>query len=157
MAKARSFGGVYENMDFAPYVFQEYPKHIKTGDHGRFEVALNAEEEAEIRSRIEFKNEVITAKQEALGPDKEKEKLILRCEELDIPINRKWSSQKLYDLIREAESAIDALPPEPSLLDTRGTDEHKALLEEARALGINVHHAWGTPRLKAAIEKAKEE
>jgi hypothetical protein len=161
MARAnRPYGGVYENMDFGTYAYQEYPKHIKTGDHGKYEVALNAEEEATIRARLDFKKEVITAKQEALGPDIEKEKLILRCEDLDIPINRKWSVEKLHMLIRQAESSIDALPAEPASIEKvegRNGPRHKELLEEAKTLGINVNHLWGIPRLEAAIAKAKEE
>jgi hypothetical protein len=36
-----------------------------------------------------------------------------------------------------------------------GADDRKALLEEARALGLNPHHATGSEKLKELIAEAK--
>ena len=168
MARQKPYGGVYENMDFGNYVYQEYPKHIRTGDHGKFEVVQNEEEEKRVRAKLVKKTEIIQAEQLALGPDIEKEKLLLRCKELDIPVNSKWSNQKLYGLIREAEAAVDALPANENLPDGYSSAEEadaedhmdpeklrEQLIAEAKSLGIAANKTWGTPRLRSNIAEAK--
>lgn len=111
MAK-QNFGGVYANMDFPPYVWQEYPKHIPTGPYGKFEVAYSKADEDKIVARLD--NEFDNAPAEAVKfvPDPEKDILIARARELRIPINAKWSKAKLSQLVSEAEEAVDSLPAE---------------------------------------------
>lgn len=185
MAKAkRPYGGVYENMDFPTYEFTEYPKHVPSGAHGKYEIAHTAEEEAEISARVGYKQEVIAQEQRELGPDPQRERLILRARELDVPINRKWSLYKISSLIKEAEESLDALPAEPIDYHTSNSakvakptlvaakivdpdDEpaeneepskkevHSQLFKEAKALGIECHHVWGIPRLQSAIAEHK--
>lgn len=167
MAK-HNFGGVYANMDFPPYEFQPYPKHVKTGPSGEYEIAFDEAEERKIKARLQEQYENAPAETELFVVDPEKEILISRARELGVPINRKWSKEKLTKVVREAEAAIDDLPPEdeednfiktsaPRMpqevnVEPETTEIDKdALIEEAKLLGLPATKLWGVPRLQAAI------
>lgn len=175
MAK-QNLGGVYANMDFPPYVWQEYPKHIATGPHGKYEVAQNAADEERIRAKLQKDQDDAPAEPVHLVLDPQKEILISRAHELGVAINRKWSVAKLQQVVNAAEQSVDNLPAEgeegqadETPNDPSGTvvdmpqepiDEtpkqlKDRLLAEAKALGIEAHHLWGVPRLKAAIAEAQ--
>lgn len=154
---ARSnFGGVYANMDFPPYIFREYPKQIKTGD-GIFEIVNSSEEETALRERLR------TGTTKEL--DVQRERLIERAASLGVPINKKWSVEKLSAVIRAAEpddiildiSANDDLPPEieDPAEEESARDDKDALIAKAKALGISANKLWGIPRLKAQIAEAE--
>lgn len=108
----RNDGGVFRNMDFAPYQFREFPKMIQTGTHGAYQIVNTKEEENELLAQLGKKHDEEVARI-ACGPvDPEKEALIARAKYLNVPINRKWSNQKLKALIADAEAEVDDLPPE---------------------------------------------
>lgn len=161
MAK-QNLGGVYANMDFPPYEFREFPKHIITG-RGTYETANDKHEEEEIRERVQ--KEYDEAPIEALihTPDPEREALISRARELNVPINRMWSITKLKATIEKAEQAMDDLPAEGEEQDGEITSEEQAeenkeeLIAKAKSLGINkANHLWGIPRLKLEIADAEK-
>lgn len=151
MAK-QNLGGVYANMDFPPYVWQEYPKHIKTGQYGQFEIAANAQDEERILSKLQLEDDNAPAIAAPLVADPEKEILISRAVELGIAFNPKWSKAKLTTVIDIAEKEVDNLPPEEEV------DEKAKLYAEAKSLGLKAQgmHLWKAERLKAAISEAKE-
>lgn len=168
MAK-QNYGGVYANMDFPTYEYHPYPRHVIIGAGGLYEVALNEEEERKIKARLKKEREETPAEIEAFIVDPDKEILISRARELNVPINRKWSKAKLESVVKQAEEAIDNLPPEsdddslapedthPDLFhvpfDSGKEDDKDALLAKAKDLGIKTQgmHLWGVPRLKATI------
>lgn len=181
MAKAKPYGGVYENYDFekvyGPREWVEYPKAIPTGTgpfDKSFKIANNAVEEAEIRAALkqEFEDN-LPAEVHAHVADPEKEILISRARELGLAFNDKWSKSKLSGIISNAEADVDNLPAElpapkaepkmpTSLLglpahDEENEDVHTKLLDEAKRLGIKERnmHLWGVARLKAAIAEEK--
>lgn len=183
MAKAKPYGGVYENYDFekvyGPREWVEYPKAIPTGTgpfDKSFKVALTAEEESAIRIALkqEFEDN-LPAEVHAHVADPEKEILISRARELGLAFNEKWSKSKLQGIIANAEAEVDNLPAElpiakpetrtmpssllglPASQDEENEDVHAKLLDEAKRLGIKERnmHLWGVPRLKAAIAEEK--
>lgn len=127
MAK-QNMGGVYANMDFPPYVWQEYPKHISTGPYGKFEVACSKADEDRIINRLdnEFDNAPAEAARLVLDPDKEI--IISRARELGVPINPKWSKAKLSQVVNDAEEAVDSLPAE--VIPTRERPSSKLTLTQ---------------------------
>lgn len=178
MAK-KNYGGVYANMEFPPYEYIPYPRHIITGPNGLYEVANSEEEEKRIKDRLRKAHDDAPAEFEAFIADPEKDILVSRARELNVPINRKWSKQKLQQVIQEAESAIDSLPPEdqedaksvfaetpvidhfahiqtslsaPAQIEEDDKDE---LVAQAKALGLPATKVWGIPRLKASIAEAQ--
>jgi len=172
MAK-QNYGGVYANMDFPPYTYVPYPRHIATGPRGEYEVAYSEEEERKIKARLQREHDNMPEEVEAFATDPEKEILISRARELNVPINKKWSKEKLKSVVSAAEADIDNLPPEDEDDDHIGvvsltaptnnnddnaeTDDKEALLGQARDLGIKAQgmHLWGVPRLKATIAEFK--
>lgn len=173
MAK-QNFGGVYANMDFPGYEYREFPKHIPTGPHGRYEIAANATEEEVIRKRLQAEADGFAAIPEFVHhtPDPEREALVSRAAVLGVPINKLWSITKLKSTIQAAEAAMDELPAEgaaplkPTVLTTPGLDEHSAsgltpeeykdkLIEEAKSFGLSATRLWGIPRLEQTIAEAK--
>lgn len=171
MAK-QNLGGVYANMEFPPYEFREYPKHITTGLYGQHEVVNSAQEEEALRARLQKALEDKPADAVHLVADPAKEILISRAYELGVAINRKWSNAKLAKVVKEAEDAIDDLPPEqigrkksapievisePEAEEETGSaDELKEyLISQAKELGIPANKLWGIPRLKTSIAEAK--
>ncbi len=168
MAKA-NLGGIYAAMDFPPYEYREYPKHIVIGPHGQYKTAQNSKEEAEIKSQLsqDFVAEQIAAA--APPSDPYHEDLILKARSLQIPFNSRWSNTKLAAVIKEAEEAQDNLPAEenvPTTLaiagqlksqsdDEAGSEDYDALTTKARSLGVNVNRVWGLPRLRREIEQAE--
>lgn len=177
MAK-QNYGGVYANMEFAPYQYQAYPRHIPTGDKGEYEVVFNEEEEVKVRAKLRKQFDDVPAEIEAFTADPEKEILISRARELEVPINRKWSKEKLIATLKAAEDAIDNLPPEGAEDEEPATeptatvngagiahiadvttveevDDKEALLAKAKELGIKAQgmHLWGVPRLQATISE----
>lgn len=49
----RTFEGVYENMDFPPYVFKEYPKMVYLDEEKtKYEIVNNAAEELAIADKL---------------------------------------------------------------------------------------------------------
>lgn len=168
---SQNLGGVYANMDFPPYVWTEFPKHIKTGPYGQYEVAKTATEEKEILTKLQKEHDNTPAEVIHYASDPAKEILISRARELEVPINIKWSKTKLQAVVDEAEKAIDDLPAEGATLpkvmvleeiETPATveeleNEKTTLYNEAKALGLKTTgmHLWGIPRLKAAIIEAK--
>lgn len=183
MAKHKPYGGVYENYDFekvyGPKEWAEYPKAVPTGTtqfDKSYKVANNAEEEAAIRASMKQQFEDnLPAETHAYVADPEKEILISRARELEVPFNAKWSKAKLQVLITTAESEVDNLAAElpltkeqikeaaTSLLgaqhvpEEENEDVHATLLEEAKRLGIKERnmHLFGVPRLKAMIAEHK--
>lgn len=152
MAK-QNYGGVYANMEFPPYVWTEYPKHVPIGG-GRYEVANNADDEAKILQRLQKDEDNAPAYIEPLVTDPAKEILISRARELGVPFNAKWSKTKLEQVVKEAEDTIDSLPAESNKSeDTELPSEElkEKLLAEAKALGIPANRLWGIPRLRASI------
>ena len=172
----QNLGGVYANMDFPPYTYIEYPKHITVGPHGKIEVANNIDEEKAIRSRLQKASDDAPAEIHNYVADPEKEILISRARELGVPFNAKWSKAKLQSVVDAAELEIDNLPPEDSeakkaaqeaaieqQFDDEDPDpvesaeeEKTRLYEKAKSLGINEKnmHLWGASRLKSAIAEA---
>lgn len=174
MAK-QNYGGVYANMDFPPYEYIPYPRHVITGPNGMFEVANSEEEEKKIKDRLRKQRDEAPEEVEAYIVDPEKEILISRARELGVPINRKWSKQKLEQVVGSAEAETDNLPPEePELLEIDNSElvsdskelealvakigdseeDKEVLLEKAKELGLAANRLWGIPRLKAAISEA---
>lgn len=183
MAKARRpYEGVYATIDFPPYEYQEFPKYIATGMHGKFEIAYTQEEELEIRTRNQLQSNVISAGRQFSQTDPERELLAGRAAELGVPINRKWSIAKLKQVIMDAEKSIDDLPADEGLqatpqinVDDLPPDENEHVKQEvppalvvdqarlkddliakARSMGINANKLWGIPRLKATIAEAEQ-
>lgn len=174
MAK-KNYGGVYANMEFPPYEYVPYPRHIITGPNGLFEVAHSEQDEKEIKTRLRKERDEAPEESEAFAIDPEKEILISRARELSVPINRKWSKEKLGKVVRDAEDAIDNLPPEDDQpvkqsqinLDDEpaedfveepkleSTEDKAELIAQAKALGIPATFLWGVPRLKASIAEAQ--
>lgn len=172
MAK-QNFGGVYANMDFPAWQFVEYPKHIITGLHGKFETAYSAADEERIRARLQKDQDDAPAEHVPYVADPAKEILISRARELGVAFNSKWSKAKLEQTVKAAEDAVDDLPaeevavrpkrpmPTPPIIenDEEATaDVQKArLYDRAKELGLNAQgmHLWGIPRLKAAIAEAQ--
>ncbi len=170
----RNYGGVYANMNFPHYEFQEYPKHVITGSKGQFVVVNNKKEEDELRAKLaSIAPEIIT---EDAMVDPEKELLFGRAKELGVPFNRMWSKTKLQKVIDEAELSFDNLPaegeipggtflakypeaPSPDADPTVEVDEDALKLEliaQAKALGINATRLWGIPKIRAAIAEVQE-
>lgn len=174
MAQQRNYGGVYANMDFGPRVWVEYPKHICTGPNGQYEVANNLEEEQVIVARIRKEGGEVPVHVAPHIQDPEKEILMSRARELEVPFNPKWSKAKLKQIVQQAELDIDNLPPEEST-KTRVEEQPKEeeiveeesetgisqdelkdqLIAEAKELGIPANRLWGIPRLKSSIAEAK--
>lgn len=153
MAK-QNFGGVYANMDFPPYVWTEYPKHVPTGANGKYEVAFNEADEERILAKLQKTEDDAPAKVEPYVADPEKEILISRARELQVPFNPKWSKAKLERIVQEAEDEVDALPVETTAkkLDEVTSEEDKdELIARAKALGIPANRLWGVPRLLTMI------
>lgn len=148
MAK-QNLGGVYALMDFPPYSYQEFPKHIKVDRHGNYEIAQNAEEESKILEKI-LDSMPAETEVEVLASDPQREFLIARAKELNVAINRKWSIAKLTAAISEVENSVDNLPAE-----TPATELKDELIAKAKELGIPANKLWGIPRLKASIEEAE--
>lgn len=173
MAK-HNYGGVYANMDFPPYEYVPYPRHVKTGPASdQYEVAYNEEDEAKIKARLKKAHDDAPAETEAFLIDPEKEILISRARELNVPINRKWSKQKLEQVLKLAEQEIDDLPPEddsssdqtnlfPNAKENVSAQDYDEedkdeLIAQAKALGYQATRLWGIPRLKASIAEGKAE
>lgn len=174
MAK-QNFGGVYANMDFPPYVWQEYPKYIATGVNGQHTIVYSAVEESALKNKMQKAQDDMPAEPVHYVADPEKEILISRAAELEVPINRKWSKAKLEQVVKEAEEAIDDLPAEEAPVknmklavieeynddqeiveDSESPEEYKdRLINEAKALNIPANKLWGIPRLTASIAEAK--
>jgi hypothetical protein len=176
MAK-QNYGGVYANMEFPPYEFREFPKHISTGHKDRagksiFEIANTAEEELAIKKRIQTFLDNAPAEASFSEQDPEREQLAQRAKELNVPINRKWSIKKLQAVIASAEDSVDDLPPEENLapdeivsdepvVEIATASDHlenekDKLIAEAKSLGIAANKLWGIPRLRSEIAAAKE-
>lgn len=174
MAK-QNFGGVYANMEFPPYTYQPYPRHIHTGPHGQYEVANSEEEETQIRARLQKDHDDAPAAPVPYVADPAKEILISRARELGVPFNALWSKAKLQKTVDEAEAAVDDLPPEelpkvkkmveaaPEDEDVEDSEEDQFnspedykdhLIAEANSLGIKANKLWGIPRLKSSIAEA---
>lgn len=163
MAKPHT-GGVYANMDFPPYVYQPYPRHVPTGPHGKYEVANSEAEEAAILGKLQKDQDDAPAVMAPHVADPEKEILISRARELGVPFNSKWSKMKLQLLVNEAEAAVDDLPPEEEPTKRKGKSVEDVeeglkdhLIEQAKALGIPANKLWGIPRLRSSISEAKKE
>lgn len=158
MAK-QNLGGIYQNMEFTPWVFKEYPKHVPTGPYGQFAVANNAEEEHRILKRVQQDQDDAPALTMPHVRDPEKDILISRAQELQVPFNPKWSKGKLQQLVDEAEEQVDMLPVDESRLhpaDFADTVAEKdRLIAEAKALGIPANRIWGIPRLQDVIKRAR--
>jgi hypothetical protein len=170
MAK-QNFGGVYANMEFPPYVWQEYPKHIITGPHGKFTTVNSKIEESELRQKLQIAHDDMPAESLVQVIDPDKEILISRAHELGVPINRKWSKAKLEAVVKAAEDEIDNLPADEQIIERKSVvqnhddepaeemesgkteEEYKdELIAIAKQLGVkNVSRLWGIPRLKATI------
>lgn len=169
MAK-QNMGGVYANMDFPPYSYQPYPRHIVTGPHGKYEVAHSAEEESKILAKLQKDQDDAPAEPVHFVADPEKEILISRARELQVPFNSLWSKAKLKKLVEQAEADtdVDSLPAEDlerkkliTSITAEDVEEEEAaesaedyketLIAKARNLGINANKLWGIPRLKASI------
>jgi hypothetical protein len=173
-ARQKPYGGVYENMDFetiyGPKEWHEFPKAIPTGPDGQSTIVQNAAEEKAIRARMQKDEDDAPALQPAYVADPEKEILISRARELNVPFNPKWSKAKLTATVEAAESDVDNLPAEakatpqhkslaeiaeslPPLHNESIEDQKERLLDQAKAMGIkgNAMHMWGIPRLKAAM------
>jgi hypothetical protein len=170
MAK-RDYAGVYANMEFPPYQYQPYPRHVTTGPHGQYEIANNEDEERRIKSKFNSTHteSAFSSADETVAPvvDHEREILISRALDLGVPINRKWSKDKLKRIVSEAEAAVDDLPADevqsdedksqPDLFEESLESEDKdELIEQAKELGIPATRVWGVPRLKASIKEALE-
>lgn len=153
MAK-QNFGGVYANMDFPPYVWVEYPKHLIVGPHGKYEIVNSKEEEAKLRERIQSDEDAAPAEYVPYVPDPEKEILLSRARELGLPFNSKWSKTKLLSIVEEAEAETDNLPAEVDQITSPDMYKEK-LIAEARSLGIQATKLWGIPRLESHIASAK--
>lgn len=165
MAK-KNYGGVYANMEFPPYIYQEYPKHIASNPYGKYEVANNPDEEKEIRTRLKLNNEeraVVQMAATVAALDPEHENLLNRARLMGIPFNRKWSNEKLCSVIAEAVKESDNLPPEenteessnPEVEETEEEDKDE-LIARAKTLGINANKVWGVPRIKREIAEAED-
>lgn len=166
MAK-QNLGGVYANMDFPPYTYQEYPKHIRTGPYGKYEIANTAKDEEEIRTRLQLQHEVAVQAAEAPPPDPIRDSLIARALRGGIPINQKWSNQKIEAVIQEASLAMDDLPPEDTARIAPDENEEGGgiiaseeetkdeLIAHAKSLGILANKLWGIPRLRTSIAEAE--
>lgn len=170
MAK-QNFGGVYALMDFPPYQYREYPKAIQVGQRGEFKIAQNEEEESKIRSAIVAKIDSLPAENQAaaIAADPVRESLILRANELNVPINRKWSIGKLQAVVKDAEEAIDNLAPDDNLPanenadgalsdgseEIHSEDDKEVLIAKAKSLGIPANKLWGVPKLKRTIEEVE--
>ena len=112
MAK-QNYGGVYANMEFPPYEYREYPKHIMTGVEDKYEVVYTKDEEEKVMRRLQRAFDALPTENAAfIVKDPEKDLLIARAHELGVPINRKWSKAKLQSVLADAENEIDSLPPE---------------------------------------------
>jgi hypothetical protein len=160
MAK-QNLGGVYANMDFPPYVWTEYPKHIKTGNGSEFSIANNAEEEAKILAKLQKNEDDAPPETYNYVADPEKEILISRAAELGVPINRKWSKSKIQTVVQGAEDNVDALPAElpevEEVIPEENSEQYKdKLIAEAKDLGIPANKLWGIPRLKSSIAEIKK-
>lgn len=140
----RNLGGVYANMEFKTYEYQEYPKHIRTGPHGEYKVVNNSHEEEELKAKLEADQNDAPAEQIEVVSDPERDILIARAKDLGVPINKKWSIAKLKLTISDAESEIDDLPAEEE-------DSKEELLVKAKSMGINARPQWSITRLKNAI------
>ncbi len=169
----RNLGGVYANMEFKPYQYQEYPKHIRTGDHGQYTVVYDATEERALLNSMKQIQDNEPAYVAPLVADPEKEILISRCRELGVAFNSKWSKQKLLGVVRDAEAAVDDLPPEEAPTKKAKVEEPEEiddteqeivdqdalkdkLIAQAKELGIpNVNRLWGIPRLQLHISEAQ--
>jgi hypothetical protein len=160
MAK-QNFGGVYANMEFKPYEWQEYPKHITTGPHGKYEIVNNLEEEEKVLAVLQKQYDETPGVFVPFVADHAKEVLISRARELGVPFNSLWSKTKMEKVIAEAEAAVDDLPPEetepkkPATVDKTTKEFKDKLLAEAKSLGIPAVHVWGVPRLENAIAEAR--
>ncbi len=176
MAK-RSYAGVYANMEFPPYQFVEFPKHIITGPHGQYAVALNKAEEDAILNKLQKTADETPGDYAPHITDPAKEILMSRARELGVAFNSKWSKAKLQTVVDAAELEIDNLPadegakrpakpaakiidPDDEPADTNTHDESSkeykdALIAQAKSLGIQANHLWGVPRLKTVIAEAE--
>lgn len=168
------YGGVYANIDYdklyGPKKYHRYPMHIPVNSEGRYLIANNEEEEKAIRDKLQEQFDNSPAEQLPYFSDPEKDILISRARELNVPFNSKWSKAKLRAVVEQAEQDIDALPPE--IITPKGKQEIftaaplpaaedleediEALRSEAKALGGKAVHLWGVPRLKQFIEENKE-
>lgn len=154
----QNLGGVYANMDFAPYVYQEYPKYIPTGPHGQHVIAKDADHEEKILAKVQQDQDDAPPEPVQYVSDPEKEILISRARELNVPFNSKWSKLKLQHIVNEAELEVDSLPAEYPLdkNENENSREYKEkLISDAKALDIPATHLWGIPRLKAHIAEAQ--
>lgn len=170
MAK-QNYGGVYANMEFKPYVWTEFPKHIMTGIGDKYEVAYNAEEEAKIRAKLQKDEDDAPAITAPHVADPAKQILISRATELGVAFNPKWSKEKLGRVIQQAEEDADNLPADvvgtrkvksvlkefPTTIGAEATEtvSKEALIAQAQALGIPANKLWGIPRLKASIAEVE--
>ena len=167
MAK-QNLGGVYAGMDFPPYEWKEYPKHVAIGPHGQTKIVQSAEEEQKLRAELQSEQDNEPAQQLPHVADPTRAILISRAREIGAAINPNWSITKLKSTIEAAEADLDSLPPE-TLVTTKATheaapevpvlhnqspDDQKAeLIERLKELDPTAKnlHLWGIPRLKAAI------
>lgn len=155
-----NYGGVYANLDYVKLygnkTYKEYPKHIPTGPHGKFEEARDEIEESKILAKLQKDDDDAPAEVVNYVADPEKEILISRAAELGVAINRKWSKAKIAQTIQDAEDSIDLLPVEAAPAEPEQTEELKTeLIAEAKALGIPATKLWGIPRLRATISEVK--
>lgn len=172
MAK-QNYGGVYANMEFKPYVWTEYPKHITTGPNGIYETAQDAVQEQNIKERLQKDEDDAPAILSPHTSDPAKEILISRATELGVAFNSKWSKAKLEQVVAQAEEDADNLPADvvgtKKIIDKQKNavisiesgeiiDEptKEELIVQAQSLGIQANKLWGIPRLKASIAEAQK-
>lgn len=170
MAK-QNYGGVYANMDFKPYAYTEYPKHIPTGPHGKFETANDAMEEKAILAKLQKDEDDAPAIAMPFVSDHAKDILISRATELGVAFNPKWSKMKLEQTVKQAEEDTDNLPADvvgtrkvKPIIDMTATEidsepeiSKDDLIAQAKALGIPANKLWGIPRLKSSIAEASKD
>lgn len=105
MAKLKVYTGQYDNIEFPPYEFREYPKYIgqkklETG-HKVDVYAQDAEDEAKLRAEIEL---VVESKKA-----NELERELLEAKNADL-------TKKLAELEAKLKSIDAASEPKPSIL-----------------------------------------
>lgn len=153
MAKSNN-GGVYANMDFGSYVYQEYPKHIKTDKFGNYITVSDSTEEKKVRSELQYSDqEAATEVVAQILEDPHHEALVAKCRVLGVPFNPKWSNSKLQATITANETSNDDLPPEENTEDA--VEDKDALIAKAKSFGIPATKLWGVPRLLREIEVAE--
>jgi hypothetical protein len=176
--KQPRYEGVYANMDFPVYEYREYPKHVKIEPHG-FKVVNSKEEEDQLLQTLGRRNEKMKQDIEGMGGetrDPERDFLLRRARELNIPVNKLWSTFKFRGLVQKAEDELDKLPAEQiddnlpatgegtaeisvdlsKISEKEQTDLKKSLLEKAHVLGIPATDSWSITRLQNYISEAEK-